>query len=60
MILRWAAGPHVSEVFSRSHRVANWKFKEAAGWAPSVTNAREGWQALSALVPELPASRPAG
>lgn len=34
---------------ARSLRVSNKKFKEATGWSPTVRNAREGWERITAV-----------
>lgn len=38
----------IGELLSRSVRISNRKFREAAGWAPRYPSLREGWPALLA------------
>jgi nucleoside-diphosphate-sugar epimerase len=45
-LIRMSAGATLYDILFRSQRVSNRRFKEATGWAPSVPNAREGWQLL--------------
>src|SRR5262249_51648765 len=35
--------------FFRSQRVSNRRFREAAGWAPEITSATEGWPRIAAV-----------
>lgn len=46
-VARFAVGPHLDDVFSRSTRLSNRRFKEATGWGPEVRSAREGWARLA-------------
>ncbi len=45
-LARLLLGP-VAAVLTRSQRVANGKFKRAAGWTPRYPSAREGWQEIA-------------
>lgn len=38
----------VWEYFSRSQQVSNAKLKQATGWQPQVTNAKQGWRQIAA------------
>jgi nucleoside-diphosphate-sugar epimerase len=47
---RWLAGPLIgpaADAFVNSMRISNQRFEEAAGWRPTVRNAREGFAALA-------------
>ncbi|HEX8695129.1 MAG TPA: NAD(P)-dependent oxidoreductase [Longimicrobium sp.] len=48
-LLKLAAGDDAM-FMARSQRVSNRRFKEAAGWAPSVRDAREGWRRVAELM----------
>ena len=39
-------GGRQADFMVRSHRVSNARFKEAAGWRPTVPDAREGWRLI--------------
>ena len=41
------AGGSAADGLVASQRVANRKFRDAAGWAPQYPSAREGWQAVA-------------
>lgn len=45
--LRWIVGSSLMELFSRSQRVANQRFKDSTGWAPHVPSARVGWSMIA-------------
>ena len=51
----WAMGLMLGKdlvaVNSRSQRVSNPAFRQATGWAPEVSSAREGWQRLAKTSP---------
>jgi nucleoside-diphosphate-sugar epimerase len=58
-LLRLIAGP-TAEVFSRSLRISNRRFREATGWAPDVRSAVQGMALVGAgNVPTQPTSVPA-
>ena len=46
-VARLATGAELSEVFSRSQRASNARFKRATGWVPRVPDARAGWQLMA-------------
>ena len=41
-----------TSALTRSLRIRNHKFREAAGWAPKYPSAREGWAATAAVLAE--------
>ena len=41
-----ALGGRNADIFRRSHRVSNRRFKEATGWAPAMVSSRDGWAAI--------------
>jgi len=45
--LRWIVGSSLMELFSRSQRVTNQRFKDSTGWAPQVPSARVGWSMIA-------------
>lgn len=45
--LRWIVGSSLMELFSRSQRVSNQRFKDSTGWAPQVPSARLGWSMIA-------------
>jgi nucleoside-diphosphate-sugar epimerase len=49
MLPRWVTGlmGSVVETLSRSQRISNAKFRQAANWIPSVPSLREGWKLLA-------------
>src|SRR5215217_3797421 len=49
-LMRMMAGP-AGEVFTRSLRISNRRFRQATGWAPAVRNAIEGMALLDAADP---------
>jgi nucleoside-diphosphate-sugar epimerase len=55
-LVRMMAGP-AAEVFSRSLRISNRRFREATGWAPEVRNAIEGMARVGAENPLPPTLR---
>jgi 2-alkyl-3-oxoalkanoate reductase len=55
-LARMMAGP-TAEAFTRSLRVSNRRFREAAGWAPDVRNAVEGMTRVAAELPPAPTTR---
>lgn len=51
---RWAVrllAGEAGEALSRSQRISNWRFREATGWAPTVSSAREGFARIAAAHP---------
>jgi nucleoside-diphosphate-sugar epimerase len=48
MLPRWASRMmgSVAETVSRSQRISNARFRQAAGWIPRVPSLREGWKLL--------------
>jgi nucleoside-diphosphate-sugar epimerase len=55
-LMRMMAGP-AGEVFTRSLRISNRRFREETGWAPTVSNAVEGIALVGAADPAAPAAR---
>ncbi len=55
-LVRMMAGP-AGEVFTRSLRISNRRFREATGWAPAVRNAIEGMALVGAADPRAPTLR---
>jgi nucleoside-diphosphate-sugar epimerase len=55
-LIRMMAGP-AAEVFTRSLRISNRRFREATGWAPHVRNAVEGMALVGSENPPAPAAR---
>ena len=55
-LMRMMAGP-AGEVFTRSLRISNRRFRQATGWAPAVRNAIEGMALLDAADPSALAVR---
>jgi 2-alkyl-3-oxoalkanoate reductase len=55
-LMRMTAGP-AGEVFTRSLRISNRRFRQATGWAPTVRNAIEGMALLDAADPSALAVR---
>ena len=49
--LRWMVGASLTELLSRSQRVANQRFKDSTGWAPQVPSARIGWSMIAGNPP---------
>jgi len=47
--LQWIGGSTM-ELLSRSQRMSNRRFRAAAGWAPAVPSAREGWADVAAAM----------
>jgi hypothetical protein len=54
--VRMMAGP-AAELFTRSLRISNRRFREATGWAPRVPNAIEGMTRIGAENPPVPTVR---
>lgn len=48
-LLKLVGGPQ-TEFMGRSQRVSNRRFKAATGWAPTVSDAREGWPRIAATL----------
>jgi nucleoside-diphosphate-sugar epimerase len=55
-MVRMMAGP-AAELFTRSLRISNRRFREATGWAPRVPNAIEGMTRIGAENPPVPTVR---
>jgi 2-alkyl-3-oxoalkanoate reductase len=55
-IMRMMAGP-AGEVFTRSLRISNRRFREATGWVPAVRNAVEGMALVGGTNPPQPKVR---
>ena len=45
--LRWIVGSSLMELFSRSQRITNQRFKDSTVWAPQVPSARVGWSLIA-------------
>ena len=58
-LVRMMAGP-AGEVFTRSLRISNRRFREATGWAPAVRNAIEGMALVGAADPPAPTAARSG
>jgi nucleoside-diphosphate-sugar epimerase len=48
-LIRLLAGADPTRVLTSSQRVSNRRFRDAAGWRPAYSSAREGWAAVAAL-----------
>jgi nucleoside-diphosphate-sugar epimerase len=55
-LVRMMAGP-AAEVFTRSLRISNRRFRDATGWAPQVRDAIEGMTRVGAENPPVPTPR---
>jgi nucleoside-diphosphate-sugar epimerase/uncharacterized protein YjeT (DUF2065 family) len=55
-IVRMMAGP-AAELFTRSLRISNRRFRDATGWAPQVPDAIEGMTRVGAENPPMPTLR---
>jgi nucleoside-diphosphate-sugar epimerase len=55
-IVRMTAGP-AAELFTRSLRISNRRFRDATGWAPAVRNAVEGMALIGGANPPPPTVR---
>ena len=55
-LVRLVAGP-AAEVFTRSLRISNRRFREATGWAPEVRDAIEGMALVGGANPPPPGGR---
>ncbi|HEU4557690.1 MAG TPA: hypothetical protein VFS20_07560, partial [Longimicrobium sp.] len=51
-LLKLVGGRQI-EFMGRSQRVSNRRFKAATGWAPTVRDAREGWERIAATLRQL-------